>query len=213
MKPLSLVILMLVTLLSLSHSNAGEPLHLEASAGLTFMETSQKLFSNWTTAWTVGGRVAYPLSPVFEIGASLFYHQFPYRGDNSTLELAFPAIAGLRWRVDGMPTNVYEAALEARFTSSTSVFRPFMTIRGGVYFINLGQILVTTWFEGTSQNLSSAPYRGTGESFARGFGAFGGGFKLALDSNFQFGLEGRFTATFDGSYEFMPVVGTLQLLL
>ncbi len=201
---------LIIILVPLAKSLAGDVFRVEASSGITIMESSQSLLSHWNNGWTAGMGVGYPLSASCEIGASLFYHRFPF-GNN--LSLAFPAVWGFRWRVDGKATNMYEAAVEVRFTLPTSFLRPFLSVRGGVCATTVGQVLVTTWMETSPQNTSSSVYRGTGESLTRGFGGAGLGFRMPLYSNLQFGVEGRCTAAFDGSYTFWPVLGTIQLLL
>ena len=208
--------LILATVLALfcipEHSiYASEGFRLEVNGGITLIGSAQGVLSNWNDGWTAGTGVAYYLSPAIEIGANLSYHRFPYQGDN--LQLAFPAIVGLRWRVDGNATSMYESGVGVRFISLKSFVQPFVSLRGGAYFMSVGDVLVTTWMESVPQNTSSTLYRGTGESLTKGFGAIGFGINMPFDSNFQFRVEGRYTTTFDGAQSFIPLIGTFEFSL
>lgn len=210
-KTVVLLICIIVLFLLPYHLCAGESFRLEAGGGITFNERGLGVLSNWSDGWTAGIGVAYPVTPAIEIGATVFYHRFPYRGDDP--HIAVPAVPGFRLRADGKPTNMYETAVAARFMVTKSFLQPFLSLRAGAYIMHIGDIMITNWLEATPNRTSSSLYHGSGESLTKAFAAIGFGLNVPLDSNLQFKIEGRFTSTLDGLWSFAPVVGTIQFVL
>ena len=203
------ILLAIATLIPMSGIRAADGIRFETSSGITFVPTASGILENWTDGWTVGIAAAYPISPNFELGPVVAFSRLSYHADGN-LGLVFPAIVGFQWHVDGKPTNVYEVAVESRFIASGSSLQPFMTFRGGVYIIHLGDILTTTNIRG--DYTSTSLYRGSGETLSKSFLGFGFGLAFPLDSNFYFKVESRYAGTFDGSLELIPVLASMQFI-
>ncbi|HXG37194.1 MAG TPA: hypothetical protein VNL36_00340 [Bacteroidota bacterium] len=198
-----------IAILTLSHALYSQNnFRLQAVGGVSFNALTTGVFSNWRDGWTFGGGASYPISPSIELGLNIAYSHHAYRGDN--LQLVFPAVAGFQWSVAGQPSNVIEASITARASTEASFINPFLSLTTGLYRLNIGEIIISTWFDSNPQNVSRSTYNGSGVSSTKGFAALGLGFSIPLDSSIRIALEGRFTQTFNSQESFIPLLTRIQ---
>ena len=184
-------------------------LRLEILGGASLNSLSTGVFSNWGNGWTIGAGCAYRVNKALDLVADVIYHRYPYRGGN--VHFVFPAIAGLRWSVSGQSSNVTEGSIAARVSTSNFLINPFLSVRTGLYLMDIGDVIVSKWFDSNPQNVSHSTYQGTGVSTTKGFAAIGFGFSIPLDSSIRVIFEGRLTATFDAKESFLPMQATIQI--
>lgn len=183
-------------------------LRFQVGGGASLNNLTTGILSNWGDGWTLGGGLSHSIGSQIDLAMNVSYSRYPYHGDN--LQLAFPAIAGLYWSASGRPSNVIEASISARFSSSLFFIKPFLSLTTGLYRINIGEIIVSTWFDKSPQNVSRSTYNGSGVSTTKVFGALGAGFSIPLDSNIRFIIEGRYAQTFDSQEVFFPLLTAVQ---
>jgi hypothetical protein len=167
------------------------------------------LFSNWGNGLIVGGGIAYHVFPSFDLVMNVSYQGYPYQGDN--LQLVAPAVLGFRQKVTGKESNIFEASLAIRTSPTNSIIFPYFSLRTGVFRVNVGEIIVSSWFESSPENISRGTYHGTGTFDTKLFAALGLGFGVRLNSRFRAMVESRITQTFDLEQTFVPILLTLQL--
>jgi len=206
------LILIVVAVLTLSESLYTQSrFRLQVAAGPSFNTSTAGVLSNWADGWTVGGGLSRRVASSTELALNISYSHYPFRGKN--LQLAFPAVAGLRWNVSGKPTSTIEASIVARVSLSATFVRPFLSLTTGLYRFDIGEISVATWFDPNPQNASRSTYSGSAVSTTQGFAALGAGFSIPLDSAIRVILEGRFAQTFDSKENFVPLLATFQFSL
>lgn len=186
-------------------------LRYEISGGYHYIRLTQGVFSNWENQWFAGVGLAYNATPAVQLVANAAYYDFHYVGGN--VQFALPDIVGIRARVSGESSDVYELSFAARFIERNRRFTPFLSLRSGAYMMDIGKILVSTYFEQNPQNVTSYTYKGTDQTVIKAFGSLGLGFNLMLRANVEFQLESRFNSTFDGNQAFVPVISTFQFRL
>ena len=184
---------------------------IEVSGGFVSNRLADGVYSNWNDGWALSGGVSYPLSQRTDLLFEARYSRLPYEGSN--LELAFPAIAGLRWSVNGLPTNVYETSVGIRFKSATTFIRPFVAFHGGLVVMDVGKITISEWFESQPQNISQGLYQNTGTAVTRASGSIGIGAVIPVSESFAVVTEGRFVVVFGAEQIFMPLTFTGQFQL
>ncbi|MGH7449814.1 MAG: hypothetical protein ACRENG_00560 [bacterium] len=205
-------ILFVAALLFLQGSvEAQSKLRCEVHGGLAFGIPTRNVFTNWENGWVFGLCLPVQINPNIQIVPSASYQRFRYTGQNP--QLAFPAITGLRWKVEGERANLYETSLAMRFIAPGKFIKPFLALQGGAYFIEVGEIRVITWVQHNPQSASSYIYRGTGKSMTKGFYALGYGLNIPFNSGVAIQLEGRFTGTFDGNESFAYIISAVQFRL
>ncbi len=202
-------IIILTLFLISSNAFAQNVFRLEILGGTSLNGSTSGVFNNWGNGWTVAAGGAYRLTRAIDLGANVSYHQYPYRGDN--IFLVIPAIAGLRWSVGGQASNVIEGSISARISTSNSFINPYLSLRTGLYRINIGEVVVSEWFDSSPQNVSHSIYRGTGLSATKGFAGLGLGVSVPLDSSIRLIFEARYNETFDAEETFLPIQVAVQI--
>ncbi|MCX6145567.1 MAG: hypothetical protein NTZ35_20360 [Ignavibacteriales bacterium] len=202
-------IMTVVAILTLSQLlNAQGNFRLQVVGGGSLNSPTTGVFSNWGDGWTLGGGFSHSISPSIDLALNIGYARYPYQGRN--LQLAFPAVVGLRWSISGQSSNVIEASIAARVSTSALFIDPFLSLTTGLYRFNISEIIISTWFDSSPQNMSRSTYIGSGVSTTRGFAAIGAGFSIPLGSSIRVTLEGRFAQTFHSKEIFVPLLTTVQ---
>lgn len=204
----SILAVIIISLLSNS-LYAQNVFRLHLIGGVSFNTTTAGVFNNWGDGWSLGSGLGYPITPSISLGINLSYSRYPFQGDN--LQLVFPAIAGLRWSVSGKPSNMFEASVSARTTSDASFINPFLSLTAGIYRLDIGKIVVSSWFGSNPQNVERVTYGGSGVSTTKIFAAVGVGFSIPVRSNMRVTVEGRFAQTFNPEESFVPLLSSIQL--
>jgi len=156
----------------------------------------------------LGGGFSHPLSKSVELTLNVAYSGYPYRGGH--VEFAVPAVLGFQWRVTGNPSDVLEASIGVRASTSISLISPFLSLTFGLYRFNVGEITISSWMDSTPQNVTRTVYRGSGTSTNTGFVALGLGFKIPLHSSIRMAVEGRITQSVDPRENFIPIRASVQ---
>ena len=156
----------------------------------------------------IGGSLSHSLNSQIDIAMNVSYSHYPYRGGN--LQLIAPQVVGYRMSVSGTPTSIIEASVSARFTSSRPFIKPFLSLTTGLYQINIGEIIISSWHEKSPQNVSYSIYNGSGKSITKVFAALGAGISIPLNSNIRLTVEGRYSQTFDSKEIFLPLLTEVQ---
>ena len=202
----SLTLVAILTFAQLLNAQGNFRLQVVGGGSLNSLTTG--VFSNWGNGWTLGGGFSHSISPSIDLALNIGYARYPYQGRN--LQLAFPDVVGFRWSVSGKPSNVIEASIVARVSTSASFIDPFLSLTTGLYRFDISEIVISTWFDSTPQNLSRSIYVGSGVSATRGFAAIGAGFSIPLDSSIRVTLESRFVQTFHSGETFVPLLIAVQ---
>ncbi|HEY6952288.1 MAG TPA: hypothetical protein VI758_07760, partial [Bacteroidota bacterium] len=172
---------------------------------------AQGVYANWADGWTAGGGLSFSISNRSDLLFEGRLSYLPYEGNN--LELAFPAIAGLRWSVTGQPTRIYETAVGVRFRTPGTFVKPFLAVRAGLVVTEIGRIIISEWFEGQPDNISRGLYGNSGKTVARAAGSVGIGGIIPITAGFAFITEARFEIVFATEQVFLPIALSAQLEL
>jgi hypothetical protein len=192
-----------------STSLAQNEFRMEFLGGASVNNLTEGVFSLWGTGWNIGTGGAYRAANGVELAANVIYQRYPFRG--GTLELVTPAVQGFRRRVSGQASDVIEGSIAARFSASNSLINPILSLRTGLYFMNVGNVLVSEWLDVDPQNVSQSTYHGTGVSRTKLFGAVGFGVSILTNSTIRVIVDGQFTETLDGEETFLPIQITIQI--
>jgi len=122
-------------------------------------------------------------------------------------------VAGLRYNVSGVATNVYEPSVGIRFKSQAMFVRPFMAFHAGMLITQLGRITISQWFESQPQVVNSASYQNSGTLATRPFGSIGIGTVVPMGENFALLAEAQFTFVAGTGQILMPFTLTGQFQL
>jgi len=195
MKTTTVIFIAAILLFLPSSLYAQKGLRYELHTGMAFIVPTRSVLSNWDDGWTLGFGVAYQIYPNIQIVPSVSYQQFRYTGQN--LQLVFPHIAGLRWSAAGKPSQAYETSFALRFIAPGKFIKPFIFFKGGAYFITIGEILITTWFQDHPQDMYRSLYRGSGTSITKGLISLGYGINIPINSALAIQFETGYAQTFD----------------
>ncbi len=195
-------IFLLVIFLVSSTSLAQNVFRLEIIGGASLNGT-------WGSGWSIGTGGVYRIGKGIDLAADAIYHRYPYRAEN--LHMVVPAVYGYRSSVSGQASSVIEGSIAVRFFSSNSFISPFLSLRTGVYFMHIGEVVVSEWPYSDLQSVSHWTYHGTGVSTVKGFGSAGLGFFIQFGSHVGVLFEGRITETFDLEEFIIPLQGTIQI--
>ncbi len=177
--------------------------------GASLNNLTNGILSNWGNGWIFGGGLSHSIGTQIDLTMNISYSRYPYLGGN--LQLIVPAIAGFRLGVSGNSTNIIEASVSARFTSSLSFIKPFLSLTTGLYRINIGKIIISSWLEKSPQNVSYSIYNSSGKSITKVFAALGAGISISLNSNIGLIIEGRYAQTLDSKEIFLPLLAAAQI--
>jgi hypothetical protein len=183
-------------------------IELQSGPSLNSNKLNGGLFSNWGNGLIVGGGIAYHLFPNFDLVMNVSYQGYPYQGDN--LQLVTPDVLGFHQNVTGQGSNIIEASLAIRTSPIDSKIFPYFSFRTGVLRVNLGEIIVSSWFESSPESISRGTYHDTGTIDTKVFASLGLGFGIRLNSKLRTMVESRIIQTFDLEQTFVPVLLTLQ---
>ena len=190
---------------------AQSDIRIEVSGSFVSNQPAGGLYANWNDGWALSGGVSYPFTERTDFLFEARYSHLPYQGNN--LELAFPAIAGLRWSVNGLPTNVYETSAGIRFKTHGTFIRPFLALRGGIVVMDIGRITISQWFESQPQNISHGTYQNTGTQVTRALASIGVGAIFSVIQNLSLLTEARCVTLFGADQIFVPLTITGQFQL
>jgi len=211
MKKNSIRFFIMMVLLVPCYSSGQTMMQFEILGGRSYYTLDQGTLSNWGDGWIIGGEFGYRILPHTDLTFNLLYSKYFYTGNN--IELAFPAIAGLRYSVSGQPSNTYETSVGIRFNSQAKFINPFISLRAGVFMLNEGDIIISQWFDSNPQNVSHTKYYDSGVSSTNLFAGVGIGFIIPVSSRFGIGVEGRFSLLMNAKGAFLPVLASFQYIL
>lgn len=213
-------------------SQAQSNIRIELSAGLSLISESNSVLPYWNNGWKVGGSISYAVSQNIQLLAGVGYSRFEYSGQDETPpwdryiqpgysrfeysgggpNLAVPLALGFRRDIAGDASHIYEASVGVRLLSDRFV-KPFISVRVGILYTQVGEIRITEWMEQNPQNKFTYVYRSSGIGFSKPFASTGFGVDVPIGSKLNILLEGMFTVTFDLAQLYYPICATLQLEL
>ena len=189
---------------------ADDAISIEVGGGKTFLGLDEGVLNNWHDGWMISPVITYEIRPTIELCGIFSFHHFYFDGNN--LEFAVPELEGLRVKTDGQSTNIYETSIGFRFIASpNSKVQPFISVRSGLYFMDIGKVNVTYLLN--SQPYSEFEYHGTGTTVTKMFSAVGIGVSVPVNSYLQISVEGQFTMTFDGIDILLPIAATAKIVI
>jgi len=187
---------------------AQKNLRYELQGGMAFVVPSRSVFSNWDDGWILGFTMPFHIHSNIQIVPGVFCQRFRYVGGK--LSFVSPGIVGFKRSVTGKPSTIYESVLALRLISSGKRIKNFLSFSGGMYFMQVGELLNKTWVEPNWQNVSAVVYSGTGSAASKGFFSFGYGLNIPFHSAMAFQIEGKLAGTFDGDHAFVNILSALQ---
>jgi hypothetical protein len=182
-------------------------LRLEVIGGASLNGTAEGALRGCGNGWSIGAGGAYRIAKGIDLAANAVYHRYPYRG----LQIVAPAVYGYGSSISGQASSVVEGSIAVRFFSLNSFINPFLSLRTGLYFISIGEVVISEWLYSDPQNVSHWTYHGTGISTIKGFGSVGLGFSIPMGSRIGVLFEGRITETFDLEEFIIPMQATIQI--
>lgn len=188
-------------------SQAQSNIRIELSAGLSLISESNSVLPYWNNGWKVGGSISYVVSQDIQLLASMSYSRFEYSGRGPNL--VSPHVLGFRRDIAGDASHIYEASVGVRLLSDRFV-KPFISVRVGILYTQVGEIRITEWMEQNPQNKFTYVYRSSGIGFSKPFASTGFGVDVPIGSKLNILLEGMFTVTFDLAQVYYPICATLQ---
>lgn len=183
----------------------------EITSGYIFNAFNENLLSNWNNGWTIGFGFSYALNPSTEFLAHSSYQNYSYTGDN--ISLITPGVVGFRWDVEGEKSQLYELSLGARFVNGKKFIRPFITFRSGLIFMDIGDIIITTWNVQNPKQKNKSNYSGSGEFLIKGLTSFGLGITLPIKQKTELIFESRFSIIFNKISTFIPINFSMRFKL
>jgi hypothetical protein len=201
------IILISSIFVSSSTMLAQNVLRIEIIGGASLNSTAEGALSGCGNGWSIGAGSAYRIAKGIDLAADAVYHRYPYRG----LHIVAPAVYGYGSSVSGQASSVVEGSIAVRFFSSNSCINPFLSLRTGLYFISIGEVVESYWLDSDPQNVYRSTIHGTGISTIKGFGSVGLGFSIPMGSRIGVLFEGRITETFDLEEFIIPLQATIQI--
>jgi len=172
--------------------------HFEVSGGYMGNLSLHSKLAAFDSGWTLGLGLSYTLNRRVSFLATGAYHVLPL-AERGIVGIE-PPIIGSRPIVGAKSENskMYELAIASRiFSNGGRHVWPFITLRGGVFLVEVGQIVGGGF-------VASA-----GEQYYRGFGSLGIGVLLPVHEKLKLLFEGRLVATF-ANEEFLPLTCSIQ---
>lgn len=188
-------------------SQAQSNIRIEISAGLSLISGLNLALPYWKDGWRVGGSISYAVSQNIQLLAGVGYSRFEYSGQGPNLVV--PLVLGFRRDIAGDASHIYEASVGVRLLSDRFV-KPFISVRVGILYTQVGEIRITEWMEQNPQNKFTYVYHSSGVGFSKPFASTGFGVDVPIGSKFNILLEGMFTVTFDLAQLYYPICATLQ---
>lgn len=206
------VTLVVATLIVPGFAYAQRDFRYEIYGGYVHNIATRGALSNWDDGWMFGLGFPFQINPNLQIVLSGSHQRFRYIGQN--VQLGLPDIAGLRSKTTGERSKLFEAALAIRLIAPGKALKPFLAFKGGMYFINVGEIHVITWFEQNPGMIQDVLYGQTGKSLIKGFGALAYGINIPINPNVAIQFEGSLAGTFeDGNDSFALLIAAVQFQL
>lgn len=206
----SLILLLLLPLASMAQNS--KKIWVEVHSGFTYMGLNQNLLGNWNNGWNIGTGLTYSLDPKIEISTRFSFQRFGYEGNK--LDLAVPQFVGPpTLHVSGKSTNMYEIAAAIRLIAPTPYIKPFVSIGGGAYFMDVGRITLQYWLSYANSSDSGSLYDGSGKIYRKAFGLLGVGFEVPVSRTLQLRLEGQYANALNSFGTFVPVTMAVQFAL
>ena len=209
MKKITFSILLLLLTICFSYSQ--KRLSYDIYTGIDISKIGNSYLENWGNPWIIGLGINYHLNENAELGLNGFYQNSKYTGEN--LQLAFLAVAGLKYSVEGENTNIYQLSMVTRLYQKTGLIRSYFVFGTGVYFIDQGTIIISTWFNDDIQEMIRNKYFDSGKSITQAFGSFGIGIKIKILKNVDWRLESSFIFTVDEYQSFLPLLSNFSIYL
>ncbi len=146
---------------------------------------------HWDTGWLVNLTGSMRLVDKFDFTASLVYQNLKFNASN--VGIASLAIVGIRHKIEGTNSQVFQALVGIRAVMSKGFVHPFLSLKGGVIYVDQGNIIVTNWMEPLPDEIHTYPYRGSGGNYVKGIASMGFGLMLELITNLNLVVEGNYT--------------------
>ncbi len=181
--------------------------------GISSNYLSTGILSNWGDGWVIGGSLSHSLNSQIDLAMNVSYSHYPYRGGNLPFGVVPAVYLGYYNSISGKPTSAIETSVSARFSSSRPFIKPFLSLTTGLYRINIGEIIISSWHERSPQNVSYSIYNGSGKSITKVFAALGAGISIAVNSYLGLVIEGRYVQFWDPMEIFLPLLAGVQIEL
>ena len=180
--------ILLILLLSLSNSFSQNNFKIEFGGGYVEKTVPGNLLRYSDNGWLTNLTGSIKLSKNFDLTASFIYQKLNFNA--SKVGIILPAIAGLRYKVEGTHIQVFQSMIGIRAIKSKGFIHPYLSLKGGILFIDESNILVTTWIEGESY---TSPYRGQEENNIKGLASAGLGLMFELITNLNLVIESNYS--------------------
>ena len=183
--------ILLVLTLSFNNSFSQHNFKIELGGGYVDNTIPGDLLRHWDKGWLVNLTGSMRLVDKFDFTATLVYQNLKFNASN--VGITSPAIVGIRHKIEGTNSQVFQALVGIRAVMSKGFVHPFLSLKGGVLFIDQGKVLITRWMEPTPEDSHIYPYIGSGGDYVKGIASMGLGVMLELITNLNLVVEGNYT--------------------
>ena len=118
---------------------------------------------------------------------------------------------GTEFLAEGKNRKMYELSLGFRLYDSFSILRPFASIGAGILAVGQGEILLTTGFENSDENLTTKILVTKGYSFSQF--TMGIGTEILLTNKLKIIIEGRILQPINKGLSYAPLSTSIKLAL
>lgn len=211
MKTLIHYLLMVLILIALLCPLAAQDRPKVEIGGGTVLNTSQSnVFSNWGDGWLVKTGIWKELSSQLHIGGGFDYLHYPFQGDH----LGFPPpdkLSQYYAKVDSAQSSrIIQAFVTARVFGPRWIFRPFISVKAGLAWIDIGSIDATAW-SGTGIWSNHFIVAGSGTSSLQSTGALAFGLVIPCSASIQLIVQSEFFHFVGSAISSVPITSTIEI--
>jgi len=178
---------------------------IEVRAGRNFYIV-EDILENWEGRWDFGAGTAFRATPSLEVTALAAYHHFAF--DSGSVHPVLPLVIGFNYKIEGEDSYIIETSVGGRLRDPDDKRGPFLTLRGGIFYIRDGEIKVTIWYDDYSDNTVQTDHEST--VTVKPFVSAGLGFKIPVTKRMKIILESGLTTTLKAEHMLVPLQATLQ---